>query len=206
MPKPEDNASYRAANEHLHESRLHLSEQPTPLCTRMISSENFTANKKQHQDSDIGKMRINKLTVTDMPKDVHRRKNLGIVDHSVVEGMVPSLQGTRMRINSANARRFSVKQEIEEQKVPKESTAQEVHSVKMLPIFTVLAIYFLVLLTLDPGRTVHLVLTILMLFGSSPDIVLWRTILTAIMMPMGVQAKLEVTLCLVVAVWVKCLG
>jgi hypothetical protein len=117
----------------------------------------------------------------------------------------------RIRINSANARQFSNGEHRSQKELPEVEDSMlyglESDDDLQLPVYTIIVSYLLFLFALAPSRTLQLLLTIMIFFGSRDcsDILPWTitTTITALIMPMGVSAKLEVTMGLMVALWIK---
>jgi hypothetical protein len=116
----------------------------------------------------------------------------------------------RMRINSANARHFSdgeyLQKELPKLEAGTRCSIEPGDDVE-LPIYGIIASYLIFLFALAPYRTLQLLLTIMLFYGSgdSADVLPWTvtTTMTALILPMGISAKLEVTMGLMVAIWIN---
>ena len=127
------------------------------------------------------------------------RKKINGFNPEVADGLDPYVANPRMRIRSLNAKM---------QATPSESDQppSEVYvtTTSRRPLVILLA-YIVVLSTLHPSRTLQLILTSLMFFASFPVWMPWWTVLVSLVLPMGLQARFEVTMCMCMVLWLTSL-
>ena len=126
------------------------------------------------------------------------KKKVNGFNPEVADGLDPYMANPRMRIRSLNAKMPTAPSD-SNQPPPKVYVTTSGRPLLILPA------YMMVLFTLHPSRTLQLILTSLMFFASFPVWMPWWTVLLSLVLPMGLQARFEVTMCMCIVVWLSSL-
>ncbi len=123
------------------------------------------------------------------------KKKIRGLDLQALNGLVTPPTRPRMRICSLNSRH----QTLPEKNAPAASQSYSAINSRALLITAVcMALCFIT----HPVRTLQLILTALMFFASFPEWMPWWTALLTMVLPMGLQARVEVTMSLCMVVWI----
>ena len=121
------------------------------------------------------------------------KKKVKGLNLEALDGLTTPPAQPRMRIRSSNAKRHIATTMDWEPT----TTNLVIDSSALL----ILALYVAILFVLHPLRTVQLILMGLMFFAHFPEWMPWWTALLTLMLPVGLQARFEVTVALCMVVW-----
>lgn len=147
----------------------------------------------QHEDEGEGQLRPGKMRRK--TPALRLKKKVQSLDLDIFDGLITPPTRPRMRIRSLNSKC---------QTSPSGDDAAPAQShlaidLRLALLFS--TVYLVVLFMLYPTTTLDLSLMVLMFFAPFPEWMPWWTTLLAMVLPMGLQARFEVTVFLCLVVW-----